>query len=134
MHRRSALADRIELADQRVSGIDLVVSIRPDEHQVLQIGLSQQIFEQIERGGIQPLQVVEEECQRMLRSCEYADEPAKDQLKTSLRFRRRELRNRWLFANDVLQFRDEIDDQQSVRLQRLAEARHATCVTRLRPY
>ena len=48
--------------------------------------LGQQVFEQIERGGIQPLQVIEEECQRMLRSCENADEPSKDQLKTSLRF------------------------------------------------
>src|ERR1700722_1468372 len=35
LHRSSALADRIKLADQRVSGIDLVVSIRPNQHQVL---------------------------------------------------------------------------------------------------
>ena len=81
----------------------------------------QQVFEQVERGGIQPLQVVEEECQRMLRSCEYADESSEDQLKTSLRFLRREFGHRRLFANDVLQFRDELDDQQSVRIQRLAK-------------
>jgi hypothetical protein len=61
LHRRSALADRIQLADQRVGGIDLVVPIRADEQQVLQIGLGQQVFEQIERGCVQPLQVVVEE-------------------------------------------------------------------------
>ena len=86
-----------------------------------EIGLGQQVFEQIEGRCVQPLQVVEEECQRMLRSCEYADEPPKDQLKTSLRFRRWELGYRWLIANDVLQFRDKIDDQQPVRLQRLTK-------------
>ncbi len=57
----------------------------------------------------------------MLGSREYADEPPKDQLKASLRFLRRQLGYRWLFANDVLQFRDEIDDEQPVRLQRLTK-------------
>ena len=83
--------------------------------------LSQQVFEQIECGRVQPLQVVEEERQRMLGSREYADEPPKDQLKASLRFLRRQLGHRRLFANDVLQFRDEIDDEQPVRLQRLTK-------------
>src|SRR5215469_11193044 len=53
----------------------------------------------------------------MLWPCEYAYESPEDQLKTSLCFRRRQLRNGWLFADDVLQFRDEIDDQQPVRLE-----------------
>src|SRR5208283_6006820 len=57
----------------------------------------------------------------MLWSCEHAYEPAKDQVKTSLRFRRWKFRNRWLFANDMLQFGDKIDDQQAVRLQRLPQ-------------
>ena len=121
LHCRSGLTDRIELAYQRVGGTDLVVPIRADEQQVLQIGAGQQIFEQVECGRIQPLQVVEEERERMFRSREYADEPAKYQLKTSLRFLRRKLGHRRLFANDVLQFRDEIDDEQSVRLQRLTK-------------
>ena len=102
-----------------MGGIDLVVPIGADEQQVLQIGAGQQVFEQVECGRIQPLQVVEEERQRMLGAREHADEPPKDQLKTSLRFLRRKLGHRWLLADDVLQFRDEIDDQQPVRLQRL---------------
>ena len=121
LHGRTGLADRIELAHQRVRGTDLVVPIRADEQQVLQIGLGQQVFEQIECRRIQPLQVVEEERQRMLGSREDADEPPKHQLKTSLRFLRRQLGDRWLFTDDVLQFRDEIDDQLPVRLQRLTK-------------
>ncbi len=38
LYCRSGLADRIELAYQRVRGIDLVVPICADEQQVLQIG------------------------------------------------------------------------------------------------
>ena len=121
LHDRTGLADRIELAHQRVRGTDLIVPIRADEQQVLEIGLGQQVFEQIERRCVQPLQVVEEECQRMLRSCEDADEAAKHQLKSSLRFRWRELGDRWLFTNDVLQLGDEIDDQPPVWLQRFTK-------------
>ena len=53
---RSGLADRFELAHQRMGGIDLVVPIGADEQQVLHVGLGQQIFEQIERRRVQPLQ------------------------------------------------------------------------------
>jgi hypothetical protein len=116
---RSGLADGIELAYQRVGGIDLVVPIRADEQQVLQIGAGQHIFEQVECCRVQPLQVVEEQRKGMFGSREHADEPPKDQLKTSLRFLRRELGHRRLFADDVLQFRDELDNEQSVRIQRL---------------
>ena len=41
----------------------------------------------IERRDVQPLQVVEEECKRMFRAREHADESPEDQLKTALRFR-----------------------------------------------
>ena len=53
--------------------------------QVLQIRLRQQILEQIERRRVEPLQVVEEERQRMLRPGEHADEPPEHQLETALR-------------------------------------------------
>jgi hypothetical protein len=130
LHCSASLADRVELAHQRVRGIDLVGPIRADEQHVLQIGAGQQVFEQVEGGRIQPLQVVEEERKRMLRSCEYADEPPKDQLKTSLRFRRWELGYWWLIANDV---RQEQDGRSAARsAPALHEARHATCVSRPR--
>src|SRR5215468_9920888 len=57
----------------------------------------------------------------MLGAREYANEPPKDQLKAPLRFLRRKLRHRRLLADDVLQFRDEVDDEQAVRIQRLAQ-------------
>ena len=66
LHGRAGLADRIELEDERVRGTDLVVPIRADEQQVLKVAAGQQVFEQIERRRIQPLQVVEKQRERML--------------------------------------------------------------------
>src|SRR6188474_2482503 len=62
----------------------------------------------------------------MLRSCEHADESPKDQLKASLRFLRRQLRHLPLLADDMFQFRHELDDELPVRIERLAE-RIAPC-------
>src|SRR3984957_15568167 len=57
----------------------------------------------------------------MFRSREHADEPSTYPLKTSLCCLRRRV-GRWrLLADDMAQFRDEIDDEQSVRIQRLTK-------------
>ena len=111
LHCRSGLTDRFQLTYQGVGGIDLVVPIRANDQQVLQIVAGQHLFEEVECGGIQPLHVIEEKRERMFRSSEYADEPSKYQLETSLRFLRRQLGHRRLFANDMPQFRDEIDNE-----------------------
>ena len=55
-------------------GVDLVVPIGADQQQMLHVRLRQHILEQIERGGVEPLQIVEEERQRVLRTREDADE------------------------------------------------------------
>ena len=65
--------------------VDLVVPIGADQQQMPDIPLRQNIFEQIERGGIEPLQIVEEERQRMLRPRKDADEPPQHRLETALR-------------------------------------------------
>ena len=49
-----------------MAGVDLVVPVSADQHQVLHIRLGQQILDQIEGGRVEPLQIVEEQCQRML--------------------------------------------------------------------
>ena len=43
-----------------MGGIDFVVAVGADQHQVLHIRPGQQILEQIERRRIEPLQIVEE--------------------------------------------------------------------------
>src|SRR5689334_19581670 len=57
----------------------------------------------------------------MFRSRKDADEPSKYILETSPGFLRRQLGHWRLLANDMSQFRDEIDKEQCVRTQRLTE-------------
>ena len=57
---------------------------------------------QIQRGRVEPLQIVEKERQRMLRPGEYAEEAPEDQVEAALRVLGRKLGNRRLLADDEL--------------------------------
>ena len=98
-----------------MGGIDFVVPVGADQHQVLHIRPGQQILEQIERRRVEPLQIVEEQGQRMFRPREYADESPEHQLEAALRVLWRKLRDRRLFSDDELQFGDQIHHELSVR-------------------
>src|SRR5271154_1275184 len=103
LHLYSGSADRIELAHQRMRGVDLVVAVGADQHQMLQLRPGQQILEQVERRRVEPLQIVEEQDQRMFRKGEDADESAEHEVETALRLLRLELWDRRLVADDGLQ-------------------------------
>src|SRR6185295_10009428 len=66
-------------------------------------------------------QVVEEQCQRMLGPREHTDEAAEHQLESPLRFLWRQFRHWGLFTEDVFELRDQVGDQQPIRLQRGAK-------------
>src|SRR5712671_8005535 len=80
-----------------------------------------QMFEEIERCCIYPLQIIEKQRERMLRLGEHAEEPPEHQLEAVLGISRRQLWNGRLFPDDDLQLRDEADDQLAVRLDRLRQ-------------
>ena len=80
----------VELAHQRMGGVDLVVPIGADQQQVPHVRLGQQVLEQVERRRVEPLQIVEEQRQRMLRPGEHADEAPEHQLEAALRVLRRQ--------------------------------------------
>jgi len=111
--------DGVELAPQRMGSMDLVVPIGADQHQVLHVRLGQQVLEQVERGRVEPLQIVEEQGEGMFRTREHADEPPKHQLEAPLRVLERKLRDRWLFSDDQLELGDDVDHEPSIRAQRL---------------
>ena len=77
------------------------------------------MLKEVERCCIQPLQIVEEQRERVLRPGEHAEKPPERQLEAVLRILRRQVRNRWLFPDDELHLRDEVDDQLPVRPHRL---------------
>src|SRR5215472_7773897 len=115
LHFRSSLADRFEFSHQRMGGIDFVVPVGADQHQVPYIRLSQKVLEEIERRSIEPLQIIEEQSKRMFGPCEYADKSPEDKLEAALGFLWGKSRDQRLLSNDVFQFRDQVHDEQSIR-------------------
>src|ERR1700757_3136184 len=115
----AGVLDGVEPPHQRMSRSDLVVAIGAYQHEVLQIRPDQQILEQIQRGCVEPLQIVEEQRKRMFRTREHADQPTEYQLEAALRIQWRKFRDERLLSDNKLQLRDEVDHKPSVRAQRL---------------
>ena len=86
--RRSGIANRLQRPQKRGRGADLVVSIGPDQKQVPHLRVRDQVLEEVERRCIQPLQIIEEQRQRMLLSREYLEEAPEDHLEAILRLPR----------------------------------------------
>src|SRR5215467_11056361 len=98
-----------------MGGIDFVVPVGADQQQMLHIRPCQQILEQIESCRVEPLQIVQEQGERMFRPCEYADESPEDQLEAALRVLHWKFRDGWLFSQDKLQFGNQVHNEASVR-------------------
>src|SRR5262249_41056536 len=113
--------DRLELPHQGMSVIDFVVAIRADQHEVLQFGTCQQIFQQVEGCRIEPLQVVERERKWMLGPCEHADESPEYELEASLCVLGRKVWDRRLFPQYELQLRHQVGHEPSVRAHRFSQ-------------
>src|SRR5258708_34521801 len=121
LDRRSGIANRLKRPQKRVRGADLVVSIGPDQKQVPHLRVRDQVLEEVERRYIKPLQIVEEQRERVLLPREYAEKPPENHLKAVLRFVWRQVRDRWLFSDHKLQRGNEVDDKPSVGAKRLAQ-------------
>src|SRR6516162_8444065 len=114
MHDRSSLANRLELAHQRMGRSHLVVSIGADQHQVLHARLGRQIFEQVETGWVEPLQIVQKQRQRMFWSGKDIDETPENELETALSVLRCKFWDWGLAPKDQPHLRDEVGDELTV--------------------
>ncbi len=130
---RAGRADRLQRPQQRVRGTDLVVAVGPDQQQVPHLRVRDHVLEEVERRRIQPLQVVEEQRQRVLRPREDAEEAPENHLEPVLRVLRRHVRDRRLCSDHQLQLGDEVDDELTVRAQRLAQGGPPPAELRLAP-
>src|ERR1700722_10631662 len=98
-----------------MGGINLVVSVGADQQQMLRVRLGQKVLDQIERCRVEPLQIIEEQGQRMF-PCEYADKSSEHQLEPALRILWRKLGDRRLFSYDEFQFGNQIHNELAVRI------------------
>src|ERR1700730_16277400 len=79
------------------------------------------MLEKVERCPIKPLQIIEEQRERMLPAREHPEEAPEDHLEAILRLLRRQIRHWRLFSDPDFQLGNEVDDELAVRAQRLAE-------------
>ena len=79
------------------------------------------MLEEIERCCIQPLQIIEEQRERMLVASEHPEKAPEDHLEAVLRILRRQVRDRSLLSNHKLQLGNEVDDDLTIRSERLVE-------------
>src|ERR1700675_606037 len=121
-HPHIGIANRSESPQKRGGGSDLVVPVRPDQKQVLNLRMRDQVLDEIERRGIQPLQIVEEQRERMFLAREHAQEAPENHLEAVLRVLWWQIWNRRLFPDHKLEFRNEIDDQLTIWTERLEQA------------
>ena len=115
------LTDRNELALQRMQGPNFVVPVGSDQQQVPDVGLGHQVFDQIQSGRIEPLEIVEEQRERMLRARKHADEAPEHELEAALRILRRQVGQWRGLADDELDFGHQVHDEPCVRSQRLLQ-------------
>src|SRR5262249_2286155 len=85
--------DRLQLAHERMRCSDFVIAVGADEEKIAELGPAQHVFQEVERRRVEPLQVVEEEREGMLRPSEDADKLPKHQLEAPLRVLWRKLRD-----------------------------------------
>src|SRR5690348_2489934 len=96
-------------------GTDFVVPVGADDKEVFNFGMSEDVFDEAYRRGVEPLEVIQKKRQWVFFLSKHAQKPSEDRLKPVLCFLRWELRNRLLLTNDKFELRDKADDKLSVR-------------------
>src|ERR1700704_5603790 len=76
------------------SAVDRVVPVGADQQQVPHFGVCDQMLEKLKRRCIQPLQIIEEQRERVLLAREHPEEAPEHHLEAVLRVLRRQVRDR----------------------------------------
>ncbi|HWS69429.1 MAG TPA: hypothetical protein VN325_42230 [Steroidobacteraceae bacterium] len=87
---------------------NLIVSVGADQHDVANFRLGDQVLEKLKRCRIEPLQIVEEERERMLGPSEDSEKPSEHRLEASLCFLGWNICYGWLSSDDEFELGDKI--------------------------
>ncbi|WP_245513184.1 MULTISPECIES: hypothetical protein [Rhizobium/Agrobacterium group] len=114
--RRSFRTQGGKFLDQPMVVVYLVLSVRPDDQNACGlVGMDEQLFDEVEACAVDPLQIVQEQNQRMIRPCEQPDEISQNRLKASRCLGWRQVRRRRCRSQHETQFRNEIHHRPGVR-------------------
>ncbi len=89
---------------------DLFPAASANKQEITQIVAGHQILEQTQRSGICPLQIVQEDAERVLLFGKQVYESTNDGIEAVLRLIRRHRSHGRLRADDQLNFRDQLDN------------------------
>jgi hypothetical protein len=115
-----------------VGGSDPVVPIRTHDHEVLYLRLGQHVLQQVSGRGIHPLQIVEEQHERMPGTREYPEETPEHPAETVQHILWGNLRSGWLFTYDQLELRNQADDELTMLAQSSKHPLAPLCDLRVR--
>src|SRR6266478_5659612 len=121
VHPRAGRLDALERLRKRVGLSDLAVAVGADDEKMPDLHVRDDVLEQVEGRRVEPLQVVEEQHERMLLRGDDAEDPSEHHLESVPRLLRRELRYGRLLADDELDFRNEVRNQLPVRAERASD-------------
>src|SRR5271168_445413 len=85
------------------------------------IRMRDQVLDEVERRRVQPLQIIEEQRERVLLAREHAKETPENHLKAILGVLWGQVRDGRLLPNHELQLGNEVNDELTIRAQRLAQ-------------
>ena len=106
----SILAHGVERPRERVSRVDLRIAVGAQEQQVAIVRIARPQFDEPERGRVGPLQIVQEEHERVLWPGDHAQEGREYEVEAILRLLGSELRSRRLRAEDSLELGNDVDE------------------------
>src|ERR1700691_1765731 len=100
---------------QWMRGADFVVTESSDQQEVMDVGMRDEVLEQLEGRRIQPLEIVEKNGERVLLACEHSQKRSEHHVKTALGFRGGEGSNRGLLADDEHELGNEAHNELAIR-------------------
>src|ERR1700733_14482344 len=121
MHPLGSLWYFFYRVSQRMRATDLVVPIGADHQQVPNFGMRHKMFEEVQRCCVQPLQIIDEQRERVLLAREHGKKASEHHLEAVLCVSQRQVRDRRLFTNNELQLRNQIDDELTIQSKRAAK-------------
>src|SRR5258708_38729944 len=92
----------------------LSIWLSSDQQQVLHLGMRNQMLKEVERCCIQPLQIVEEQGERVLLPRKHPKEAPERHLETALHVVRRQVGDRRLLSDHELQLGNEIHGELTI--------------------
>ena len=79
---RPSVADPLQRPDERMRGVEFVGAVGANQQEVPHVRFCDQVLKEFEGRSIQPLQIVQEQRERMLRLGESADETPENHLES----------------------------------------------------